>query len=168
MKLRKIFSFLAVFFILLNLIAYFIIYLKTDTNVYGKNYLEKKKSFFISNPVLSYVHPYFGSIDLNNQNYDKNLISNEKIFYSIFESTNSSYNETLKILMLGSSQAINFSNNKKNAYDLENIFTNSESENILAKKISSYFPDKKIIFYNAAIKSSKQPQQLFKLNWNEI
>ena len=36
--------------------------------------------------------------------------------------------------MLGSSQAINFSNNKKNAYDLENIFTNSESENILAKK----------------------------------
>ena len=65
--------------------------------------------------------------------------------------------------MLGSSQAINFSNNKKNAYDLENIFTNSESENILAKKISSYFPDKKIIFYNAAIKSSKQPQQLFKL-----
>ena len=27
----------------------------------------------------------------------------------------------------------NFSNNKKNAYDLENIFTNSESENILAK-----------------------------------
>ena len=163
MKLRKIFSFLAVFFILLNLIAYFIIYFKTETNVYGKNYLEKKKSFFISSSVLSYVHPYFGSIDLNNQNYDKNLISNEKLFYSIFESTNSSYNDTLKILMLGSSQAINFSNNKKNAYDLENIFTNSESENILAKKISSYFPDKKIIFYNAAIKSSKQPQQLFKL-----
>ena len=163
MKFRKIFSFLAVFFILLNLIAYFIIYFKTETNVYGKNYLEKKKSFFISSSVLSYVHPYFGSIDLNNKNYDKNSISNEKLFYNIFESTNSSYNETLKILMLGSSQAINFSNNKKNAYDLENISTNSESENILAKKISSYFPDKKIIFYNAAIKSSKQPQQLFKL-----
>tara|TARA_B100000886_G_scaffold90816_1_gene59938 strand:- start:25898 stop:27079 length:1182 start_codon:yes stop_codon:yes gene_type:complete len=163
MKFRKIFSFLAVFFILLNLIAYFIIYFKTETSVYGKNYLKKKKSFFISSSVLSYVHPYFGSIDLNNQNYDKNLISNEKLFYNIFESTNSSYNETLKILMLGSSQAINFSNNKKNAYDLENISTNSESENILAKKISSYFPDKKIIFYNAAIKSSKQPQQLFKL-----
>ena len=113
MKFRKIFSFLAVFFILLNLIAYFIIYFKTETNVYGKNYLEKKKSFFISSSVLSYVHPYFGSIDLNNKNYDKNSISNEKLFYNIFESTNSSYNETLKILMLGSSQAINFSNNKK-------------------------------------------------------
>ena len=150
MKFKKIFSFLAVFFILLNLTAYFIIYLKTETNVYGKNYLGKKKSFFISDSELSYVHPYFGSIDLNNQNYEKNLISNEKLFYSIFESTNSSHNGTLKILMLGSSQAINFSNNKKNAYDLKNIITNSESENILAKKISSYFPDKKIIFYNAS------------------
>lgn len=163
MKFKKILSFFAVFFILLNLIAFSIIYLKTETNVYGKNYLEKKKSFFIANSVLSYVHPYFGSIDLNNQNYENNLISDEKIFYSIFESTNSSYNGSLKILLLGSSQAINFSNNKKNAYDLKNILTNSESENILAKKISSYFPDKKIIFYNAAIKSSKQPQQLFKL-----
>ncbi len=163
MKFRKIFSFLAAFFILLNLVAYLIVYLKTETNIYSKNYLEKKKNFFISSSVLSYVHPYFGSIDLNNQNYKNNLISNEKLFYSIFESSNPSYNETIRILLLGSSQAINFSNNKKNAYDLENIFTNSQSENILAKKIASFFPEKKIIFYNAAIKSSKQPQQLFKL-----
>lgn len=163
MKFRKIFSFLAAFFILLNLVAYLIIYLKTETNIYSKNYLEKKKNFFISSSVLSYVHPYFGSIDLNNQKYKNNLISNEKLFYSIFESSNPSYNETIRILLLGSSQAINFSNNKKNAYDLENIFTNSQSENILAKKIASFFPEKKIIFYNAAIKSSKQPQQLFKL-----
>ena len=112
MKFRKIFSFLAVFFILLNLIAYFIIYFKTETNFTVKT-IQKRKKFFISSSVLSYVHPYFGSIDLNNKNYDKNSISNEKLFYNIFESTNSSYNETLKIFMLGSSQAINFSNNKK-------------------------------------------------------
>ncbi len=163
MKIGKIFIFLAVSFIILNLGAYLLIYSKTETNIYSKNYLEKKKSFFIFNPVLSHVHPFFGSIDLNNQKYEDNLISNEKLFYSIFESNNSSNSEALRILMIGNSSAINFSNNQKNAHDLEIIVTNPKSENILAKKISSYFPDKKIIFYNAAIKSGKQPQQLFKL-----
>ena len=95
MKIGKIFIFLAVSFIILNLGAYLLIYLKTETNIFSKNYLEKKKSFFIFNPVLSHVHPFFGSIDLNNQKYEDNLISNEKLFYSIFESNNSSSSEAL-------------------------------------------------------------------------
>ena len=99
MKLRKIFSFLAVFFILLNLIAYLIIYFKTETNVYGKNYLEKKKSFFITSSVLSYVHPYFGSIDLNNQNYDKNSISIQQKLSNLIN-----FNSNIKKLITTSSK----------------------------------------------------------------
>lgn len=163
MKIRKILTLLLAIFILLNIASFLIIYLKTETSVYSKNYLEKKKSFFISNPVLNYVHPYFGFIDLNNQNYENNTISDEKLFYSIFESKKKTYNGTIKVLLLGSSTAINFSDNTESAYDLKKNDINSTSQNILAKKISTYFPDKKIIFYNASIKSSKQPQQLFKL-----
>lgn len=163
MNLKKIPQYFLILFIILNILSYLIIYYKTGTNVYSKGYLEKKKSFFIADPVTNYVHPFFGFIDLNNVVYENNLISDEKLFYSIFESPNKKYNGTIKILLIGGSVAINFTDNSKNSYGFNQDINNFDSRDLLARKISSYFPDKKIIFYNAAIKSGKQPQQLFKL-----
>lgn len=163
MKLKKIIQYAIFLFIILNFFAYFLIYIKTGTHVYKENYLEKKKSFLLLEPVKHYVHPFFGFVDLNNKEIKKNSISNEKLFYNIYESKNKNYDQTIKILLLGGSTAINFSDNTIQAYNLKKNLNKPKSTNILAKKISNYFPNTKIIFYNAAIRSSKQPQQLFKL-----
>ena len=150
-------------FLVLNALSFLTINLKTGTSLFNNGeYLEKKKSFLIKQPVDRYVHPFIGQIDLNNFSVTENDLTNEKLFYNIYESSNNS-DDILKILLLGSSTAINFSNNTIYAYDLEKKRDSKESYNILAKKIETVFPKKKIIFYNAAIRSSKQPQQLFKL-----
>jgi len=164
MKITKIAFLLIILFISVNLLSYIIIQVKTGTNLFSKeNYHNKKKSFYIKDPVSKYLHPFFGNIDVNNKILKKNALTSEKLIYDIFESKNNNYNQTIKILLLGGSTAINYSNNTPQAYSLKNDTNNLKSVDILAKKISEAFPDKKIIFYNAAIKSSKQPQQLFKL-----
>ena len=164
---KKTFLFsLILLFLLANIFSFAVIKVKTGTNLFKNNeYLNKKKTFFIKDAVDKYIHPFIGQIDLNNVSNVENNLSDEKLFYHVYESKIKNNNETIKILLLGSSVAINFSDNTNNAYDLNRKIPHKTNKNynILVKKIEKYFPEKNIIFYNAATRSSKQPQQLFKL-----
>jgi len=163
-KNKKILIILIIAFLTINLLSYIAIQIKTGTNVFNKDeYLKKKSTFYVEDPMGKIVHPFMGHLDLNNEIIRKNVLTNEPIFYQVYESPNKSYDEEIKILLLGGSIAVNLSNNTESAYDLKDKWRENKSTNILAKKILSIFPNKKVIFYNAAVKSSKQPMQLFKL-----
>ena len=163
-KNKKILIILIIAFLTINLLSYIAIQIKTGTNVFNKDeYLKKKSTFYVEDPMGKIVHPFMGHLDLNNEIIRKNVLTNEPIFYQVYESPNKSYDEEIKILLLGGSIAVNLSNNTESAYDLKDKWRENKSKNILAKKILSIFPNKKVIFYNAAVKSSKQPMQLFKL-----
>ena len=163
-KNKKILIILIIAFLTINLLSYIAIQIKTGTNVFNKDeYLKKKRTFYVEDPMGKIVHPFMGHLDLNNEIIRKNVLTNEPIFYQVYESPNKSYDEEIKILLLGGSIAVNLSNNTESAYDLKDKWRENKSKNILAKKILSIFPNKKVIFYNAAVKSSKQPMQLFKL-----
>ena len=163
-KNKKILIILIIAFLTINLLSYIAIQIKTGTNVFNKDeYLKKKSTFYVEDPMGKIVHPFMGHLDLNNEIIRKNVLTNEPIFYQVYESPNKSYDEEIKILLLGGSIAVNLSNNTESAYDLKDKWRENKSKNILAKKILNIFPNKKVIFYNAAVKSSKQPMQLFKL-----
>jgi hypothetical protein len=155
------------FFLLLltaNLFAYIAIYYKLQVNLFNSdNYLNKKKSFFLENPINKFIHPFFGQLDLNNYQSNENNLTNEKLFFEISENENKKNYETLKILLLGGSVGINFSDNADQNFNSKKNISEKNSYSILAKKFEKYFPEKNIKFYNASIRSSKQPQQLFKL-----
>ena len=78
----------------------------------------------------------------------ENNLSDEKLFYHVYESKIKNNNETIKILLLGSSVAINFSDNTNNAYDLNRKIPHKTNKNynILVKKMKSIFL-KKILFF---------------------
>ena len=78
-------------FLVLNALSFLTINLKTGTSLFNnREYLEKKKSFLIKQPVDRYVHPFIGQIDLNNFSVTENDLTNEKLFYNIYESSNNS------------------------------------------------------------------------------
>lgn len=154
MKIKKSFFWLLVFFILINIISLIIIKVKTGENIFNSTkYLEKKNTYFIGEQVRKYMHPFIGQIDLNNKMDEENNITDEFLFYDIFETLSSNTNEELKILVLGGSVALNLSKNSDE----------NNGKNILARNLSEVFPNKKLTIYNASLKAAKQPQQLFKL-----
>jgi hypothetical protein len=155
------------FFLLLltaNLFAYIAIYYKLQVNLFNSdNYLNKKKSFFVESPINKFIHPFFGQLDLNNYQSNENNLTNEKLFFEIYENENKKNYDTLKILLLGGSVGINFSDNADQNFNSKKNISEKNSYSILAKKLEKNFPEKNIKFYNASMLSSKQPQQLFKL-----
>lgn len=154
MKTTKILFYLLILFILINFLSIFIIKIKIGVNVFDfQNYSKKKSSFYYTYN-QDYMHPFLGQIDANNKKTALNNLSDEPLFFDIFNPENEQKKDAFKILILGSTQSLLFNEDTNNQ-----IF----KENILAKKLIKKFPDKKIVIYNGAVKSSKQPQQLFKL-----
>jgi len=153
-KTKKILFYLLILFILINFLSFFLIKIKFGENVFDfQNYSKKKNSYKIPHN-KSYIHPYLGQIDLDNKKTALNNLSDEPLFFDIFNPKNEQEKDAFKILILGSTQSLLFNKDANNQ-----IF----KENVLAKKLIKKFPYKKIVIYNGAVKSSKQPQQLFKL-----
>ena len=154
-KAKKILFYLLILFILINFLSFFAIKIKFGENVFDfQNYSKKKNSYNISYN-KNYIHPYIGQIDFdNNKKTALNNLTDELLFFDIFNPENEQEKDAFKILILGSTQSLLFNKDSNNQ-----IY----KENTLAKKLKKQFPDKKIVIYNGAVKSSKQPQQLFKL-----
>ena len=95
---KKTFLFsLILLFLLANIFSFAVIKVKTGTNLFKNNeYLNKKKTFFIKDAVDKYIHPFIGQIDLNNVSNVENNLSDEKLFYHVYESKIKNNNETIK------------------------------------------------------------------------
>ena len=151
---KKILLYFFLIFIIINILSFLIIIFKFGENLFNKeDYLKKKISYQFSLP-QTYIHPYMGQIDLNNKKSGLNTITDENLFFDIFNPEYVKNEDAFKILILGSTQALLFNKDEK---------SKKLQENIIAKKLQTFFPEKKFVVYNGATKSSKQPQHLFKL-----
>ena len=155
----KTLNILIVFIIIINLFSYFIIKFKFKNSIYSKNYYSKKRNLYISDPVNKSLHPFFGFLEFDNVIDEKNDLTNEPLFSSIYVHKANKSEKYYKILILGStlskSFSISSSKNGNNAHIFEKIFK---------KK----FKDINFKIYNASIRNSKQPQQLFKLYYLDL
>ena len=170
--MKKIFKskffLIILFFLVLNLVSYFIILKKLNINIYDKDYSEIKLNVFSSQIYTEIPHPYFGFFNFE-QNKDNK--ENPILFSSVTKITkNKNDSNYLKILFLGGSAVASFSsfyddNNFKYSSDrkLKKIPQKKNSKNILEKKFTEMFKDQNFIIYNGAANGFKQPQQLFKL-----
>ena len=73
-KNKKILIILIIAFLTINLLSYIAIQIKTGTNVFNKDeYLKKKSTFYVEDPMGKIVHPFMGHLDLNNEIIRKNV-----------------------------------------------------------------------------------------------
>ena len=136
MKFKKKKIYLIIFIVVINVISLVLIQFKFKENVYGKSYLSKKQAFTTPYVTTSYAHPFIGEIDTNNLSFDRNNITNEKLFFNINSNEIHAEKKT-KILVLGGTVAKHLSNNSEDEVSKNNILLNS-----LSKK----FPEKKFYY----------------------
>ena len=81
---KKILLYFFLIFIIINILSFLIIIFKFGENLFNKeDYLKRKSSYQFSSP-QTYIHPYIGQIDLDNKKSGLNTITDENLFFDIF------------------------------------------------------------------------------------
>ena len=121
--------------------------------------LIKKKKYFIKDPVTKYIHPFFGFTEFDGKIDKNNKLTNEALFANIYVHQPNQSRDFFNILILGSTLSKSFS---------EGNLKNNYKNNILEESFKKNFKEKNFRIYNASIRNSKQPQQLFKLYYLDL